>query len=84
MARDIARAAELRGVLNAPGWRTFRALAAELLKENTDAVMQCDDDAQALRLQRGGRGAEKFWNDLLRRVESAASIEASDVQGVTL
>lgn len=70
--------------MSTPGYRVMRAIAEEMLQARERATNLCEDEAQIVGLQRRAKGAREFWNELLRHIETAATIESGDVQNVTM
>lgn len=58
------------------GWRYVTRFAETVVRDMEKAALAEDDDQKANGLRRDARGARKFMDDLLRRIEIAQSIDA--------
>ena len=70
--RQAVRAAFLR-ITADPTWNTLQDFAEEAIYELEQKSLQADDEDKAKTFRHDARGARKFWDTFLGKVESAKS-----------
>lgn len=75
MSNQMARAADIINTMATPGWREIIAEAQAVVEEAKKRLMQCNEDAQVLRLQHEAKAAEQFLERLDQRIADATSVQ---------
>ena len=78
MEHNNAQAAMLQSLTNSQGWALVVSIASQIIAASERAAIDCEDESKIVGLAREAKASRKFFDALIRTIDSAKAPEVKD------